>query len=1123
MAENQTELKQQDVFSYIDRELKKDRKSFAERIIQKTKSNFMIVMMVNLIAIFVASVGFYTVYTFFSERAYNLVGSEKSIKGLEDVLFAEMQKKANAELLKQQEEMKKIQAELNKLSSQMDDFKTEQIKKQKAELDKMQNDLKAKFEADSKNKTEAEKNALKKEYELEIASQQKAIEQAAKQKEAEYQKMLQAEKTKLLEQEKDKKVALQSAETKLTEAQSELQSLQEEKAKTAAVLKEFETAKEEQKKIDIFNDQVAVLFQSAVDSFQGEKYDLARQKLNAVIKLYDNKPQGVTISKSREVVDKFFVNAISDYLALKENKAGESQQQLEQTIIALKDLRDLSKDIQGGAYNTKEAALKNKINAYQASIPEVVAFANAYEKYFDSKQKSQPSALDLNIEQANSSAAPLFNSAKSLYASKSYDSAIKNLKTVIAEYPTSKYTKEALSYFEQIYKDQIADAGGKTVDIEAVKAEQTKNSGGAYSSAKKYEKEGDWEKAKQYYTRVISDYPLSAYADKSITGLENSIGEIEKKKAIESSGSIDKIIEEQNSSASGLVASADKLLKNGKLNDAQKAYAEIIINYPLSKYTGDSLDGYKTAIEKIEQAKSSGTVDLTEIKKEQNKGAKDVFAKAASEEKAGKLDSAKSKYMQVISEYPLSDYVEGSMKGFEKTVAKIAEQSKPSGIDLTELKKTQNKEAKDLFAKAAADEKAGKLDSAKSKYADIISEYPLSDYVEGSMKGFEKTVAKIAEQSKPSGVDLTELKKTQNKEAKDLYAKAAADEKAGKLDSAKSKYADIISEYPLSDYVEGSMKGFEKTVAKITEQSKPSGVDLNELKKTQNKEAKDLYAKASADEKSGKYASAKEKYAGIITQFPLSDYVGGSVDGIERVVAIEEKAKASGSVDLAKIKSEQNTAAKPLFDQASASESSKNYTDAKAKYIQVIVTYPISDYLKGSVEGLERVLMIEGAKSAGLSIAELKAQHNKSAKDEFAKVEEFYKKKEYDKAKQGLVNIMTLYPLSDYIDKSIEKLESIVIVLNAEKQQTAKVQEENYQEKAVGRVVDVIGNEIILDVYKGKTLSAGQTIFIYRKDEKSGIIYIGEANVSVVSPIMSKAQIVKKNEPIKVGDILYRK
>jgi len=129
----------------------------------------------------------------------------------------------------------------------------------------------------------------------------------------------------------------------------------------------------------------------------------------------------------------------------------------------------------------------------------------------------------------------------------------------------------------------------------------------------------------------------------------------------------------------------------------------------------------------------------------------------------------------------------------------------------------------------------------------------------------------------------------------------------------------------------------------------------------------------------------------------------------------------------------------------------------------------------------------------------------------------------YDKAKLGLIGIMTQYPLSDYIDKGLEKLEFVVIQLNAEKQQQDKVQEENYLEKAIGRVMDMVGNEILLDVYKGKSLTVGQTIFIYRKDEKAGIIYIGEAKVSVVSPIMSKAQIVKKNEPIKVGDILYRK
>ncbi|NPV01137.1 MAG: tetratricopeptide repeat protein [Brevinematales bacterium] len=979
MADNQTELKQQDVFSYIDRELKKDRKSFAERIVQKTKSNFLIVLMVNLIAVFIASVGFYTVYTIFSERAYNLVGSEKSIKGLQDVLFAEMQKKANAELLKQQEEMKKIQAELNKLNNQMEDYKTAQQKLLKAELEKNQNELKAKLEAESKNKTEAEKEELKKQYQMEIAAQQKAIEQASKQKELDYQKQLQSEKQKLLDAEQNKKEALSSAQNQLNKAQSDLQTLQEEKAKTAAVLKEFETAKEDQKKIDAFNDQVAMLFQSAISSFQSTKYDIARQNLNGVLKLYDNKPAGVGISKARENVDKFLVSAIADYLALKESKAGETQAQYADMIIALKDLRDLAKDLNGGAYVNKGSALKSKLAQYQNTIPDVYAFANAYERYFDTVQKSQPSALDLSVDQANANATPVFNAAKNLYNGKSYDSAIKNFKTVIAEYPNSKYTKEALGYIDQIYKDQIDAANGSGVNLDTLKSDQTKNSGGSYSAAKKYEKEGDWAKAQQYYTRVITEYPLSAYVNKSVEGLQNATSEIAKKDALESGGNLDKIIAGQNQSAQPLIANADKQFKSGKYTDAQKAYSDLIINYPLSKYTSDSLDGFQKSIEKIEQGKTAGTVDLTEMKKEQNKDAKTLYAKAAAEEKAGKLDSAKAKYMQVITDYPLSDYVEGGMTGYGNIVAK-------------------------------------------------------------------------QEQGKTAGT-----------------------------------------------------------------------VDLTEMKKTQNKDAKDLYAKASADEKGSKYGSAKEKYAQIITSYPLSDYVEGSVNGIERVVALEEKSKSSGAVDLTKIKSDQNAAAKSIFTQAGQSESSKNYTDAKSKYISIITAYPLSDYLKDSVDGLERVVLIEGAKSAGLSIAELKAQHNKSAKDEYAKAEDYLKKNDFVKAKQSLIAIMTQYPLSDYIDKSIEKLEFVVIQQNKETQQQNKVQEENYLEKAIGRVIDAVGNEIILDVYKGKSLTVGQLIFIYRKDEKGGIIYIGEASVSVVSPIMSKAKVVKKNEPIKVGDILYRK
>jgi hypothetical protein len=87
------ELNQRDVFSYIDHQMRKSEGGVEVGITQRTHSNFRFAFFMDLIAVFIAFAGFYAVYNIFQEKAYNLVGAEGSIRGLEDVLYQELQKK----------------------------------------------------------------------------------------------------------------------------------------------------------------------------------------------------------------------------------------------------------------------------------------------------------------------------------------------------------------------------------------------------------------------------------------------------------------------------------------------------------------------------------------------------------------------------------------------------------------------------------------------------------------------------------------------------------------------------------------------------------------------------------------------------------------------------------------------------------------------------------------------------------------------------------------------------------------------------------------------------------------------------------------------------------------------
>jgi len=328
------------------------------------------------------------------------------------------------------------------------------------------------------------------------------------------------------------------------------------------------------------------MFKQAIDNYKRGRYAQARANLANVTSLYNNKPADLIIPREKQDVDRFFVEAIGEYLTLKEQDASRDTARLRELALALEDLRVTASRLEAGTYNRNPSQAETQINRLRRSIPAVFEFYTAYDGFqsviddMNAEAKIRSANTDFNnrnyseavtkyldilkshpkittreqvlnrlstsvlasqreatpdIAALDRNARPVFDTAKNHYNAKEYDKAIDGFKRVLLQYPGSGYSSESVAYIENSYK-AISDSAERPpagVDLAKLKSEQTAQARTVFEDAQKSEKDGRYPRAKELYASLIIRYPLSDYVEQSVFALEGVINaqnaELEKK------------------------------------------------------------------------------------------------------------------------------------------------------------------------------------------------------------------------------------------------------------------------------------------------------------------------------------------------------------------------------------------------------------------------------------------------------------------------------------------------------------------------------------------------------------------------------------------------------------------
>jgi hypothetical protein len=657
MAEERIhELRQEEVFAFIDRELKKGRSNTSSRITQRTHRNFTMVLAIDLLAVAIAAAGFVGIYSIFKAREINLVGNERSIKGLEDVLYQEMRKKANADLSQKQQELQDTRNRLSLLNNQMESIKKDQEKLVQERLDKIKREMNSKLESDLRNKTEQEKEEIRRKYEEQLKNANKTVEQDAanelKKRQDELAK-LQTEKDQLELANRKRQQEMEKSQSDLRKSNEDLQKqlADSQKAKSHE-MEQLSTGLEDRKKQEAFYDQVNTLFRSAIAAYGRKDFNSVRDRLTAVERLYMNHPSDVVIGADRESVDRFFLDTLRDYLSIKENTANPDQKKYQELLIGLQGMRDLGLQLARGDYRGRKTEADAKIEDFRKLVPEAFDYYRGYDIWRSTADDTATAAL--------------LKTADSFYEDSDFKGAATRYLSVIRQNPTVANRNDILDKLNHSVLS-LSEIGGKKqmeIDIEAINS----NAAPVFRKANEALARGDSDSALNGFQSVITVYPNSRYTKDSLQVIR---GIYDDRLATAFSNAMKSFQEQENRKIEADNLKADGIYREGMALAAKMQFSVafekmrlVLTKFPRSASVQPAADAMQGIFEKLSAQVPTNSISLR--REEQDSNAEPVFHEAKRLESAGEFTTARKAYESIIENCPYSSFVRDSVAGMER-------------------------------------------------------------------------------------------------------------------------------------------------------------------------------------------------------------------------------------------------------------------------------------------------------------------------------------------------------------------------------------------------------------------------------------------------------------------------
>lgn len=577
----QKDISREEIFEHIERELLSNGQHISESVPYRVKNNYLMALFINALLLFLVLVGGLFVYLRFQASEYELVGKPESIRGLEEALYQELQKKIQQELVQKEAELASTKARLEEIQQKMTSYREELQKSFASELEKRRKELEQKLQEELKNASASERKQLLAQYEEERKRIEQTLQQELAKREEEYKKSLLEEQKRLLAVSSNQQAELQATKKQLSSVQSEyeerIRALQQTNQQALNLLRSELESKQRQ---ELFRAQIEAEFIRAMQLIREGRYDEAQARLVQVSNLSAARPKDIDFSASQQLLDNLFVAVLQDYIQLKQKGIVQ-----EVSPVSLKRLKTLADALQKGAYDKNTNQLKAEMEALARDLPEVFAFYSQYQDFLGRVQAEQ---IQKELKQADA-----------FYAMKNYKAALVAYIALVKRYPLSKERdtvlnrlSQALSDWEAV-KSQVVVSNQvviytNTVTNQGVKGANEEEAKRLFDTAVTLSK-SEPQKALSAFVEVIEKQPASSYVKPSLEYIQRIYEKQFSQRGIE------ELQKQQETEAQSLYLQASSAYDAGNYQNAIALYQKLILSAPLSSYVDKSIEALDKA------------------------------------------------------------------------------------------------------------------------------------------------------------------------------------------------------------------------------------------------------------------------------------------------------------------------------------------------------------------------------------------------------------------------------------------------------------------------------------------------------------------------------------------------
>lgn len=555
-------VKRAEVFYQIDKQIyaKREGKNFDISRIKKLKYGIFLPLLVGIISFSLLILIQPLLYIYF-EKTSKASLEENVIK--DSSILEKIAKQKEEEVRRNQARLEEERRRLEYERSRMENIINEELLKKHAEIE---NQFKKKYaELESKNLSEKEYNAIRKELEKEKEIALKNVEEEKNKKLEEQKKILEEKNIKIKEAEEKLKKAIENKEYEVANItksfQEQIQIKEKEREEISRRLKELN---EINQRVKEFNEIVYQLISGAMEEFKNNKLEAGLIKLNTVLKYYKGRLDFVLSNpdlKNKMQTDIFFVQTISklvqdvtssslyskefvsivnkfkrvtEYYKNAENyyaqknwqKANDEYskvlEEFDEINFSYNRLKEIEKQIQNlrAAENYNRAIDSMKNNRYQIALTQFTNIIRetplsdytllAVNSVIELTNKLLPENI---IAEANKEAKIIFDMANKSYESKKYDDALALYDSIITRYPMSEYVKKAYSNIISI--NNMKNKG----DIGLFENKLRENFRKDYEKFVELYKKGNFRSARDYYFTALNN-AFSNYTNDSIVNFK---------------------------------------------------------------------------------------------------------------------------------------------------------------------------------------------------------------------------------------------------------------------------------------------------------------------------------------------------------------------------------------------------------------------------------------------------------------------------------------------------------------------------------------------------------------------------------------------------------------------------